>query len=1167
MDLQLISLLRRTQSRLMGYRRWIAITIVGLVAASLLGLLIILPANVGDTASQGLIIAAITGVALIIVLIVTRRSRADLESTARRIEKHYPSLEQRLVTAIDQTSQSPEHRGYLQEKVIHEAVMHGRTHRWEQVISTRQLFAARVAGLLSLLLVGLLSARLVATHTPRLPNSSTTEESTPTSSNNYEIVVDPGNVNVEKGTNLIVVARFPARLPETATLQMVNQAGQTSQLPMNRSLDDPLFGINIYEVNEPLEYSIQYDNLNSETYRIDVFEFPELLQADAHLEYPDYTGQSAKTIADARRVAAVEGTELTWIFHLNKSVEKATLSTPSGETLELTADPQQPLRYRATIPLTKNQRWKLQLVDYENRSNKTQPELIVKVTPNKPPQVKLKAPRDLRVSPLEEVTLEATVSDDFGVERFGIAYSIATTPLNEIELGTDVHQRTEATAIHLLDFEALEAEPDQLVAYHFWAEDFGPEGELRRTRSDMFFAEVRHFEEIFRQGQPQNGQQTNQEQQQQGGSPNSQQAEELAELQKQVINATWTLIRQRDMDNMPVSFAEDTQVVLESQQSALPLLEELAGNLSDEESITHVNNARDTMNRAIDRLTTSANDPSSLDAAILEEQATYQHLLRLRAREFDVVRQSQQSSNSSSSSSSNSNRFQQQLDELELEDDQQRYETQSEAQQQQAESSEQREMRQVISRLKDLARRQADLNEQLKELQTALEEADSDEERERLERQLKRLREQQQELLRDSDELNERIEEANNQSQMEETRQQLEQSREQQQQSSEALEQRNVPEALSAGTRAERQFERMRDELREQAAEQFTEEMREMREQARELDERQQDISSQLDEAQQNPQPGLRPATETDNLQDALSEQQEDLGELLTEMEQTITEAEDAEPLLAQKLYDSFREASRNQTDQNLEATSDLLERGLRDQARLVESIASDSISNLREGIEEAAESVLGNERESLRRANTELGELMRELQNEIDQNSPDEQNGPQQDQQQQDQQQQDQQQQGQQQQDQQQQDQQQQGQQSSPDQQQRRDSGGLLQSMNDSLGTGPITGDDFGEWSDRLRDIEEILEDSELSSRAAQIRDRARGFRREFKRNSEEPQWNLIRELVAQPLSELRKQVAEELIRRSGEREQLVPIDRDAVPAPYQDRVRRYYEALGRGD
>ena len=120
---------------------------------------------------------------------------------------------------------------------------------------------------------------------------------------------------------------------------------------------------------------------------------------------------------------------------------------------------------------------------------------------------------------------------------------------------------------------------------------------------------------------------------------------------------------------------------------------------------------------------------------------------------------------------------------------------------------------------------------------------------------------------------------------------------------------------------------------------------------------------------------------------------------------------------------------------------------------------------------------------------------------------------------------------------------------------------------MNDSLGTGPITGDNFSEWSDQLRDIEEILEDSELSSRAAQIRDRARGFRREFKRNSEEPQWNLVRELVAQPLSELREQVAEELIRRSGEREQLVPIDRDAVPAPYEERVRRYYEALGRGD
>jgi hypothetical protein len=123
------------------------------------------------------------------------------------------------------------------------------------------------------------------------------------------------------------------------------------------------------------------------------------------------------------------------------------------------------------------------------------------------------------------------------------------------------------------------------------------------------------------------------------------------------------------------------------------------------------------------------------------------------------------------------------------------------------------------------------------------------------------------------------------------------------------------------------------------------------------------------------------------------------------------------------------------------------------------------------------------------------------------------------------------------------------------------------MQSFGESLGSGPITGDAFGPWSDRLRDVEEMVNDAELSSRAAQIRDRVRNLRRDMKRNSEPPQWDLVREMIASPLEELRQAVEQELARRSGQREQLVPVDRDPVPDRFGERVRRYYERLGQGE
>src|SRR5207248_79666 len=104
--------------------------------------------------------------------------------------------------------------------------------------------------------------------------------------------------------------------------------------------------------------------------------------------------------------------------------------------------------------------------------------------------------------------------------------------------GKDKGRRVRAE--HMLDFESLRAAPDQLITYFFWAEDVGPDGQPRRSSGDMFFAEVRHFEEIFRQGeQPPGG--SAQMEGEQGG--NARESERLAELQKQIINGTWKLIR------------------------------------------------------------------------------------------------------------------------------------------------------------------------------------------------------------------------------------------------------------------------------------------------------------------------------------------------------------------------------------------------------------------------------------------------------------------------------------------------------------------------------------------------------------------------------------------------------------------------------------------------
>ena len=107
------------------------------------------------------------------------------------------------------------------------------------------------------------------------------------------------------------------------------------------------------------------------------------------------------------------------------------------------------------------------------------------------------------------------------------------------------------------------------------------------------------------------------------------------------------------------------------------------------------------------------------------------------------------------------------------------------------------------------------------------------------------------------------------------------------------------------------------------------------------------------------------------------------------------------------------------------------------------------------------------------------------------------------------------------------------------------------------------MTGSDFRQWSDQLRNVEEMLDDPDLRSDVARLREQARSIRADFKRNSKEPNWDLVRENLLNPLVELQQQIHEEVLRHQS-RDALVPIDRDPVPDRYSEQVKRYYEQLG---
>ncbi len=418
-------------------------------------------------------------------------------------------------------------------------------------------------------------------------------------------------------------------------------------------------------------------------------------------------------------------------------------------------------------------------------------------------------------------------------------------------------------------------------------------------------------------------------------------------------------------------YASDLGVVLDAERQALDQARALLEDDVKGPAQAALQTAIKEMERSQAALEAAKKSPDKLPAALAAEQSAYQALLKAVPREF---RMSRSRSRSQGAGSSSGQPNQQEIDQLDLTKDENRYETESQAKA--APTAEQREQSETLDRLKQLARRQQDLNDRLRDLQTALQEAKTDQEREDIQRQLKRLRDEERQMLADVDELRQKMEQSPNASRQSESRQQLEQTRTDVQKAAQELERQSVSEALAAGARAEQNLQKLRENMRQQTSSQFANQMRQMRSQAHEMSRQEDDIAKQLDTMNNTGAKSLDDASQRQQLVQQMNRQQSALTNLLGEMRAVTEQAESTEPLLSKQLYDILRRADQMHTENQLDMGAQLVDRGFLPQASEAEGAARTNINELRQSVDRAAESVLGNEADALKYAQKELDDL-----------------------------------------------------------------------------------------------------------------------------------------------------------------------------------------------
>ena len=773
--------LQRRQARLVLARQFgfalVAVCIV--IAASL-----VVVANV--TASPTVIlVVAVASLALLVSIVVIawrhrHRAQADQRALALYVEEKFPDLEQRLLTSIEFSQIEGEPlKGGVSPAFVEQLIKDARSHvelqrqEVERVGSPRESFIAMAAGLAACLALGLLlqeSAQMrQAAQRLAWPFASEQRADISPAALPIALIVEPGDIELQRGSPLTFTARVENAQPGALTLRLQDDRLNWRDYPMVLDAADTGGATFSYYLPAVLKDSVYLvslagDEQTSRQYQISLYDLPNVEQIDVALDFPAYTGKEDRIEIDGGDIVAAEGTEVSLTITFNKPLASAELQfadagSTSGEGYVNSSLTIGGLKATARFTVKGDGVYRLSATDLQGLQSDAPLDYYIRAIEDQPPQLTLRRPgADQDVMPLEEVVIEVDASDDYGLSEFVLNYAVVGAGDSVVNFLPAEPVRS-AQGSTLLYLEDMEVEPGDFVSYYLTLADNNALDGPSEVVSDIYFLEVIPTDQEFRRSQQQGGGG--------GGGQGGGESSALVSVQKDIIAATWKL-RNRLRDASNADIEADAEIIAESQREATGRAKMSIDRLSERLSFSDdsYDLAVENLSLAIEQMNLAANDLDSLQVtiALKPEQLALQYVLKAEAN----INRTDISMNQNSGGGGGAQQEREDLRELfemEMGQLENRYETPNTASQAGGTNAEE------VNKLEELARRQ----EALTRAQRNLARREQELEEEQRRRELERLRRQQEQLTADVEKLARQLAQ-NNQGQQSQQPQQSQQS-------------------------------------------------------------------------------------------------------------------------------------------------------------------------------------------------------------------------------------------------------------------------------------------------------------------------------------------------------------------------------------------------------
>ncbi len=541
--------------------------------------------------------------------------------------------------------------------------------------------------------------------------------------------VTPGNVAIRPGEAITIGARASAAGGLVPHL-VIRAGDKTRSIEMTKSGDRYVSRFD--GVSQSFAYTVRVGSASSPGYAVTVLEEPRVQRIDLHYEFPTYTHLPPRNEQDGGDIYAPAGTRVKVTVHASGPAAAGQLDLSTGP---VTLTPDGPGRLSGDLAVSADGSYRVQLRSGRGVPSRGDPEYFIRVLDDRPPDVRIIRPTsDRQVTPLEEVSIEATAEDDYGLASFDLVYGVrggkeVAVPFAALKRGTSSQGR------HTLYLEDLHVKPGDFVTYYARARDVGRGRRSAESRSDIFFLEVKPFTEEFAAAQSQA----------QAGMPGSGDLDDLVTAQKDIIVATWKL----DKRSAAGRSSADVKAVGRAQGELKQRTQKLAGP-ADRRGRPGVGVSGPVDNPLVDAVAAMGRAQAALDTAktaeaVPGEMDALNQLLRAQAevRRREVVRQQ------TPTGGGGYNRSREDLSTLFDRELQRQQQTNYETPKTSNDSSGHGDRSEALERVRQLAQRQEQLARQQDELAKSKESLSAEE----LKRRLEKLTRDQTDLRREAEQL------------------------------------------------------------------------------------------------------------------------------------------------------------------------------------------------------------------------------------------------------------------------------------------------------------------------------------------------------------------------------------------------------------------------------